>query len=81
MRFKRPTRAGPVYDGVTATISGREAVVSVAVPGGIRRGEVTLRVRGGTETYMAVCDVAVDVGRKVVVLEDLGERTLSVTPL
>ena len=40
-----------------------------------------VRVRGGTETYMALCDVPVEAGCQVVILEDRGERTLFVTPL
>jgi hypothetical protein len=81
VRLKRATKQGPTHDGVTANVEGREAVVSVAIPGGIKRGEVTVRVRGGTEVYMALCDVRVDTGRKVVVIEDRGQRTLFVTPL
>lgn len=80
MRIKRFTGDSP-YDGVTATLVGREAAVIATIPGGTRRGEVAVRVRGGTETYMALCDVRVDAGCRVVVLQDRGERTLFVTPL
>jgi hypothetical protein len=66
---------------VTASLVGREAAVTATIPGGTRRGEVAVRVRGGTETYMALCDVPVDAGCQVVVLEDRGERTVFVTPL
>jgi hypothetical protein len=81
VRLKRPAKQEPSFDGVTASVVGREAAVTVAIPGGAKRGEVMLRVRGGTEAYMAVCDVQVDAGCQVVVLEDRGERTLVVTPL
>lgn len=81
MRLKRPPKQGPSYDGVTANVVGREAAVTVAIPGGTKRGEVMVRVRGGTEAYMAICDVEVDAGCQVVVLEDRGERTLVVSPL
>ena len=49
---------------------GRPAYVTVAIPGGNRAGEVLLRVRGGTESYIAYSDQPVGVGTEVVVLAD-----------
>jgi hypothetical protein len=67
----------PEPDGVV----GRPAHVTVAVPGGDRAGEVTVRVRGGSEVYMAFADEPIDIGAQVVVISDRGARTLFVAPL
>jgi hypothetical protein len=80
-RWLRFAKEESIYDGVTASLAGREAAVTASIPGGTKRGEIAVRVRGGTETYMALCDVPVEAGCQVVILEDRGERTLFVTPL
>lgn len=67
----------PEYDAVV----GRTAHVVVAIPGGERPGEVMVRVRGGSESYIAYSDQSVDVGAQVVVVDDRGGRTLIVAPL
>jgi membrane protein implicated in regulation of membrane protease activity len=59
---------------------GRQAHVTVAIPGGDRPGEVVLRIRGGTESYIAYADVPIDIGSEVVVVADRGARTLFVVP-
>ena len=64
-------------DGVV----GRTAHVSVAIPGGDRPGEVILRVRGGSEAYIAYAEQALGVGAQVVVVDDRGARTVIVAPL
>jgi len=43
-------------------------------------GEVQLRIRGGTETFIAVSTEPIPVGDSVVVLIDLGHRRVEVCP-
>jgi hypothetical protein len=43
-------------------------------------GEVILAIRGGTETFAALCDETVAKNARVVVVECLSGRTVSVTP-
>ena len=62
-------------------VVGRSARVTLAIPGGPTPGEVLVRVRGGTETYMAFAESPVEEGAEVVVLADRGGRMLSVAPL
>lgn len=62
-------------------VVGKVAHVSVPIPGGARAGEVTVRIRGGTEAYIAYSDQQIDAGTEVVVIADLGARSVSVTPL
>lgn len=62
-------------------VVGRSAQVSLAIPGGPEPGEVLVRIRGGTETYIAFSDQPVEEGAQVVVLADRGGRMLSVAPL
>lgn len=63
------------------SVVGRPAYVTVAIPGGNRAGEVLLRVRGGTESYIAYSDQPVGVGSEVVVLADRGACSVLVAPL
>ncbi len=63
------------------SVVGRPAYVTVAIPGGSHAGEVLLRVRGGTESYIAYADQPVGVGAQVVVLADRGARSVLVAPL
>jgi len=65
----------------TDGVVGRPAYVTVEIPGGGRAGEVVLRVRGGTESYIAFSDQPVEVGTEVVVLADRGARSVLVAPL
>jgi membrane protein implicated in regulation of membrane protease activity len=60
---------------------GKPAHVSVAIPGGSRAGEVTVRIRGGSEYYIAYADQQIDAGVEVVVVADHGARSVSVAPL
>jgi membrane protein implicated in regulation of membrane protease activity len=60
---------------------GRTAHVSTAIPGGDKAGEVVVRVRGGSEAYIAFADQPIKAGAQVVVVDDRGARTLVVTPL
>jgi hypothetical protein len=63
------------------SVVGLPAYVTVAIPGGARPGEVLLRVRGGTESYIAYADEPVSVGSQVVVLADRGARSVLVAPI
>jgi hypothetical protein len=63
------------------SVVGRPAYVTVAIPGGSQAGEVLLRVRGGTESYIAFADEPVGVGAQVIVLADRGARSVLVAPL
>jgi hypothetical protein len=63
------------------SVVGRPAYVTVAIPGGSQAGEVLLRVRGGTESYIAFADEPVGIGAEVIVLADRGARSVLVAPL
>jgi hypothetical protein len=43
-------------------------------------GEVIVAIRGGTETFAALCDEPIAKNTRVVVIESLSGRTVSVTP-
>jgi len=60
---------------------GRTAHVNVAIPGGDKAGEVVVRVRGGSESYIAFSDTPIDTGSQVVVVDVRGARTVVVVPL
>jgi membrane-bound ClpP family serine protease len=45
-----------------------------------RAGEVILAIRGGTETFAALSDEPIAKNARVVVVECLSGRTVSVTP-
>ena len=66
---------------VPESVVGKTAHVTVAIPGGARPGEVLVRVRGGSESYIAYADDPVDEGVQVVVVADRGARSLMVVPL
>ncbi|HTW08806.1 MAG TPA: hypothetical protein VME46_14925 [Acidimicrobiales bacterium] len=78
-------RAYPEFVTMSAqepsNVVGRTAHVVVAIPGGERPGEVVVRIRGGSEAYMAFADQPVEMGAQVVVVEDRGARMLVVAPL
>lgn len=59
-------------------VAGRVGHVSVAIPGGNRPGEVVVQIRGGTERYIAYCDVAVGRGEPVLVTTERGGRCVDV---
>jgi membrane protein implicated in regulation of membrane protease activity len=44
-----------------------------------RPGEIVVRIRGGTETYMAVADEDLPAKTEVLVLAKLSNRTVEVT--
>lgn len=59
-------------------IVGVLGVLCVATRGADGPGEVVLRVRGGTETYLARSEQPIEVGAKVLVVESHGGRTVTV---
>jgi hypothetical protein len=60
---------------------GRGGVLSVATRGAAGPGEVVLKIRGGTETYLAWSDEPLARGAAVVVVESHGARTVAVAAL
>ena len=60
-------------------VIGKLATVTHPIAPG-RAGEVLVHIRGGTETYMAVCDEEVGQGREVLVIGQRSARTVEVTP-
>lgn len=59
---------------------GRVGQVVTAIPGGTSPGEVRLAIRGGTELFLAYCDSPIARGASVLVVEDLGGRSVRVFP-
>lgn len=60
---------------------GRTAYVRTAIPGGQEPGEVVIRIRGGSEAFIAYADDPVPHGAEVVVVADRGARSVAVAPL
>jgi hypothetical protein len=54
--------------------------ITTATRGADGPGEVELRIRGGTETFIARSDEPLAVGAAVIVLSTLGPRTVVVFP-
>lgn len=59
---------------------GHAGRIVVATAGERGPGEVVLRIRGGTETYIAHSSDPLAVGTSVIVLTTLGPRTVVVFP-
>ena len=62
-------------------IVGSTGVVIVATRGAAGAGEVLLRLGGGSQTYLALSEKPIDKGTTVLVIANLGGRTVSVIPL
>lgn len=58
--------------------AGRMGQVVTAIPGGTRPGEVRVPIRGGTELFLAYSDSPVEQGASVLIVEDLGGRSVRV---
>ena len=65
---------------MSETSFGKVGEVIVRVRGGTSPGEVVLIVDGLPETYLAYAHEAVPVGRKVLVVQDRGDRAVDVVP-
>jgi membrane-bound ClpP family serine protease len=61
-------------------VIGMTATVTLAVDPK-RPGEVMIAIRGGTEAFTAVSDEPIAKHTRVVVVDHLSARTVSVTPL
>jgi hypothetical protein len=57
---------------------GRVGVLSVATRGGDGPGEVLIRIRGGSEAFLAWSDKPLPKGATVLVIESRGERAVDV---
>jgi hypothetical protein len=62
-----------------ASLIGSIGVLCVATRGPAGPGEVLLRVRGGTEAYIAWSAEPIPRGRTVLVIESRGTRTVDVS--
>jgi hypothetical protein len=61
-------------------VIGRTGTVSLAISAD-RAGEVMIGIRGGTEAFTAVADESIVKHTRVVVIDRLSARVVSVTPL
>ena len=59
---------------------GCEGVITVATRGAAGPGEVLVRIRGGTEAFIAWSAEPLPKGTNVLVLESRGARTVDVSP-
>ncbi len=57
---------------------GRVGVLTVATRGGHGPGEVLIKIRGGSETFLAFSDKPLPKGATVLVVESRGERAVDV---
>jgi hypothetical protein len=62
-----------------ASLIGSIGVLCVATRGQAGPGEVLLKVRGGTETYIAWSTEPIARGKTVLVIESRGARTVDVS--
>ncbi len=62
------------------SIVGRIGEVTVGTTDPERPGEIHIAVRGGSETYIAYCTEPLVRRSTVLVIEELGNRRLVVTP-
>jgi hypothetical protein len=63
------------------SVVGAIGVLTVACRGRGGPGEVLVKIRGGSETYLASCDKPLPRGTSVLVIEELGARRVTVTAL
>jgi hypothetical protein len=66
---------------VDVEIVGSTGVVIVATRGAAGAGEVLLRRGGGSQTYLARSEEPIEKGTTVLVIDNLGGRTVLVIPL
>lgn len=60
------------------SVVGRLGVLTVSTRGPDGPGEARVRIRGGSETYLAWSDEALPTGATVLVVESRGSRTVGV---
>ena len=61
-------------------VVGSTGVVIVSTRGTAGAGEVLLRIGGGSQTYLAWSEEPIEKGTTILVIGDLGGRTVSVIP-
>lgn len=66
---------------VDVEVVGSTGVIIVATRGSAGAGEVLLRVGGGSQTFLARSEEPIEKGASVLVIGDLGARTVAVIPL
>lgn len=66
-------------DGLDHELVGRVGQVTIPISAA-RPGEVLLPIRGGTEAFTACSDVPIAKHARVMVIECLSGRTVTVTP-
>ena len=59
---------------------GRVGVLTAPTRGDTGPGEVLIKIRGGSETYLAWSDEPLPKGANVLVVESRGARAVDVTP-
>lgn len=62
------------------SVVGQVGTLTVGTRGGGGPGEVLLKVRGGSESYLAWSETPIPRGAAVLVVEARGARTVSVVP-
>jgi membrane-bound ClpP family serine protease len=67
-------------DGMNQTPVGLTGTVVTPTRGKDGPGEVAIRIRGGTEVYIARSEKPLAKGAAVLCVQDLGGRTIVVTP-
>lgn len=65
-------------DSSTETVVGKLGRVITRVPGTERAGEITVQIRGGTETFLAYADEEIGTGASVLVIGSRGGRSVDV---
>jgi hypothetical protein len=63
-----------------SSLLGRIGVLVIGTRGSEGAGEVLLKIRGGSETYLAWSDEPLPKGATVLVVESRGTRMVDVTP-
>lgn len=61
-------------------VTGKMGRVIVRVRGSKGPGEVLVRVRGGSEAFIAYADIEIERGTDVLVIHSRGERAVDVLP-
>lgn len=67
--------------GHDSSVVGTVGILTVATRGPYGHGEVLIKIRGGSETYLAWSDDPLPRGTSVLVVEARGARTLEVVAL
>lgn len=57
---------------------GRLGILTVGTRGSVGPGEALVKLRGGTETYLAWSDTPLSKGTTVLIIESRGARTVDV---